>query len=82
MFINTIKLILTKYNMEKSKIEEELICSIKNNDEITKETILKAQGIHFKDIPKEVIQYDDFGFVIRKNNQEQSNKYSLFIIIL
>ena len=59
--------------MEKSKIEEELIHSIKNNDEITKETILKAQGIHFKDIPQEVIQYDDFGFVIR-NNQEQSNK--------
>ena len=60
--------------MEKSKIEEELIHSIKNNDEITKETILNAQGIHFKDIPQEVIQYDDFGFVIRKNNQEQSNK--------
>ena len=31
--------------MEKSKIEEELIHSIKNNDEITKETILKAQGL-------------------------------------
>ena len=60
--------------MEKSKIEEELIHSIKNNDEITKETILKAQGILFKDIPQEVIQYDDFGFIIRKNNQEQSNK--------
>lgn len=68
--------------MEKSKIEEELIHSIKNNDEITKETILKAQGIGFKDIPKEVIQYDDFGFVIRKNNQEQPTKKYLYYIII
>ena len=47
--------------MDKKKIENELISSINNHDEITRETILKAQGINFKDIPEEVIQYDDYG---------------------
>lgn len=60
--------------MDKKKIENELISSINNHDEITRETILKAQGINFKDIPEEVIQYDDYGFENKENSKTSTKK--------
>lgn len=60
--------------MDKKKIENELITSINNHDEITKDTILKAQGINFKDIPEEVIHCDDYGFVIKENPKTPTKK--------
>lgn len=60
--------------MDKKKIENELISSINNHDEITRETILKAHGINFKDIPEEVIQYDDYGFENKENSKTSTKK--------
>lgn len=56
---------------KKSIIEDEIMNSIKKHDEITRDSILKAQEIQFKDLPEQILSYDSFGFL--KNQKDNQN---------
>jgi hypothetical protein len=64
--------------MEKEAIENELLTTINTNQEITKDTISKAQNIQFRNIPNTFIQTDDFGFLTNPTTSSLlvSKKYS------
>ena len=67
--------------MEKEAIENELLTTINTNQEITKDTIFKAQNIQFRNIPNTFIQTDDFGFITNPNTSSllAPKKYSLIL---
>jgi hypothetical protein len=64
--------------MEKEAIENELLTTINTNQEITKDTISKAQNIQFRNIPNTFFQTDDFGFLTNPSTSSLlvSKKYS------
>ncbi len=44
-------------------VEENLIKSINNREEITKENLKKAEQIGFKNMPDKIISTDQYGFI-------------------
>jgi hypothetical protein len=53
--------------------EKELLQSIANSKEITKETIKIAEQIDFKNLPDKMIKTDEFGFIISDNSSSCSD---------
>lgn len=54
--------------------EKELMQSIANSKEITKETIKIAEQIDFKNLPDKMIKTDEFGFIISDNSSSCSDE--------
>ena len=69
---------------QKKLIENTLIESIKNKENVTKERLEQAEKIDFKAIPEKVIKTDGFGFIKKEENlpeidPEKQKKESLKI---
>ena len=69
---------------QKKLIENTLIESIKNKENVTKERLEQAEKIDFKAIPEKVIKTDEFGFIKKEKNlpeidPEEQKKESLKI---
>ena len=67
-----------KYDNEISKkkeIESRLLLSIKNKENPTSERMQMAEEINFKSIPDKIIETDQFGFIVSKEdkNMEETN---------
>ena len=73
---------LNKYEEEKlktEKIEKDLLNSIQNKENASREKIILADSINFKSIPDKIISTDEYGFVIENNNnnEDQNNQKTL-----
>ena len=60
--------------ISKNNIKNKLNNTIKNNEEINRDTIFEAEEISFKNFPSENIDYDDFGFLKKYNKNKKNNK--------
>ena len=58
---------------EKKKTELELLSSIKNLEHITIEKMQMAEIIDYKNIPDEIIETDEFGFIKNNNSSEEED---------
>ena len=63
--------------VEKKEIESQLIESIKNRENPTKEKLEKAEEINFKSIPDEVIKTDEYGFVQNETEEKPKDQKEL-----
>ena len=66
-----------KFNLDsiyRQTKERELMQSIANSKEITKETIKIAEQIDFKNLPDKMIKTDEFGFIISDNSSSCSDE--------
>jgi hypothetical protein len=50
-------------------VEEKIIKSINNKEEITKENLRMAGEIGFKNVPDQVITTDQYGFIIQDDKK-------------
>ena len=57
-----------KIEEQKQIIENRLIESIKNKENVTKERMEEAEKINFKSIPETVLATDEFGFIKKEDN--------------
>ena len=57
-----------KVEEQKQIIENRLIESIKNKENVTKERMEEAEKINFKSIPEKVMATDEFGFIKKEEN--------------
>ena len=57
----------------KKSIENTLLESIKNRENVTKERLEQAEAINFKAIPEKVIPTDEFGFIKKEENLPQKD---------
>ena len=64
-------------NREKKEIESQLIESIKNRENPTKERLEKAEEIDFKSIPDELIKTDEYGFVQNETEEKPKDQKEL-----
>ena len=65
---------LSKFQEEKlktEKIEKDLIHSIENKENASREKIILADSINFKALPDKIIATDEYGFVIENNNNNE-----------
>ena len=63
--------------VEKKEIESQLIESIKNRENPTKEKLEKAEEINFKSIPDEVIKTDEYGFFSNETEEKPKDQKEL-----
>ena len=63
--------------VEKKEIESQLIESIKNRENPTKEKLEKAEEINFKSIPDEVIKTDEYGFFSKETEEKPKDQKEL-----
>ncbi len=63
--------------IEKKEIESQLIESIKNRENPTKEKLEKAEEINFKSIPDEVIKTDEYGFFSNETEEKPKDQKEL-----
>lgn len=63
-----------KNNLEENNIpnniEKELIDSIQRKENVTKENLILAEKINFKNKPEKIVETDEFGFIIKKKEGE------------
>ena len=52
-------------------VKEQLLKSIEINDNITRENILLADEINYKSSPSSIIQTDEFGYIIKKDEKNK-----------
>ena len=67
----------TKYNLEsyyRKDKEKELLKSIENLEDITKEKMQIAERIEFKNMPDKILKTDEFGFILEENSSEDSEE--------
>ncbi len=57
-----------------NEIEKELIGSIQRKENVTKENLILAEKINFKNKPEKIVETDEFGFIIK--NKEGQNELS------
>ena len=57
----------------RQKKEKELLESIANLEDITKEKIQIAERIDFKSVPDSIVKTDEYGFLLDENNSNESN---------
>ena len=62
---------------KKKEIESQLIESIKNRENPTKERLEKAEEIDFKSIPDEVIKTDEYGFFSNETEEKPKDQKEL-----
>ena len=63
--------------VEKKEIESQLIESIKNRENPTKEKLEIAEEIDFKSIPDEVIKTDEYGFFSKETEEKPKDQKEL-----
>ena len=63
-----------KNNLEENNIpnniEKELLDSIQRKENVTKENLILAEKINFKNKPEKIVETDEFGFIIKKKEGE------------
>ena len=65
---------IIKINKEK---EKQLLKSIEDKENASREKILLADEINFKSSPTRIIQTNEFGFIIKKDGKNQDNNSNL-----
>ena len=66
----------SKFSLElvyRQKKEKELLESIANLEDITKENIQLAERIDFKSIPDSIVKTDEYGFLLDENDSNEAN---------
>ena len=58
--------------------EQELLKSIANLEDITKEKIQIAEKIDFKTIPDSIVNTDEYGFIVEESSSDESEKKNYY----
>jgi hypothetical protein len=62
------------------QIENSIDNIIKNGLEINKQIIFEAETINYRNVPKELIPYDSFGFLDKYKDKKELNRYLKYFI--
>ncbi len=64
----------TEINRTTSSIEKELLDSIKKRENVSKENLLLAEKINFKNKPDKIVETDQYGFIIKKEGEIENKE--------
>ena len=62
------------------QIENSIDNILKNGLEINKKIISEAETINYRNVPKELIAYDSFGFLDKYKDKKELNRYLKYYI--
>ena len=71
---NELRSTKTYFDSFRKKKEKELLKSIENLEDITKEKIQIAEKIDFKNIPDRILKTDEYGFILEENSSDDSEE--------